>query len=97
MKHRDLKDAAAAGPATIRHLLHSPNSFNQWSRSHSKINNSIQKNCTNTAQDPTLLPRSGHKQGAPSAGQSTEDSALASSAGPCVSPLAFFWFPAGDP
>lgn len=97
MKHVDLKDAAAAGPATTRHLLHSPNSFKQWSRSHSKINNSIQNNCTNTTQDPTLLLRSGHKQEEPLAGQSTEDSALASSAGPWLSLLAIFWFPAGDP
>lgn len=97
MKHRDLKDAAAAGSAITRHLLHSPNGFNQWSRSHSKINNSIKNNCTNTTQDPTLLLRSGHKQEAPSAGQSTEDTALASSADPWVSPLAFFLLPAGDP
>lgn len=74
MKNMDLKDAAAAGPATTMHLLHSPNSFNKWSRSHSKINNSIQNNCTKTTQDPTHFLRSGHKQEAPSAGQSTEDS-----------------------
>lgn len=97
MKHMDLKDAAAAGPATTKHLLHSPDSFNKWSRSHSKINNYIQNNCTKTTQDPTHLLRSGHKQEAPLAGQSMEDSGLASSAGPWLSSLAFFWYPAGDP
>lgn len=93
----DLKDAAAAGPATTRRLLHSLNSFNKWSGSHSQINNSIQNNCTKTAQDPTRLLRPGHKQEAPLAGQSIEDTALDSSAGPWLSPLAFFWYPAVTP
>lgn len=74
MKNMDLKDAAAAGPATTTHLLHLPNSFNRCSRSHSKINSSIQNNCTKTTQDPTRVLRSGRKQEAPSAGQSMEDS-----------------------
>lgn len=82
MKHMDLKDAAAAGPARTRHLLHSPNSFNKRSTGHSKLNNFIQNNCTKTTQDPTSLLRSGHKQEAPLAGQTMEDSVLASSAGP---------------
>lgn len=97
MKHMDLKGGAAAGPATTRQLLHSPNSFNRWSRSHSQINNSIQNNCTKTTQDPTHLLKSGHKQEAPLAGQDIEDSALASSAGPWLSPLAFFWYAAVIP
>lgn len=97
MKHMDLKGGAAAGPATTRHLLHSPNSFNRWSRSHSQINNSIQNNCTKTTQDPTHLLKSVHKQEAPLAGQDIEDSALASSAGPWLSPLAFFWYAAVIP